>query len=333
MNISGKTLFMILFIGIFLEATPMLYAGEGGCITQECHRGIMKIKPDELPMMQQIKMNGLQHGDPDGCVICHGGNPKAKEKEEAHNGIPPTMFKAPGPKTYYPDPGSIWIAENSCGVCHPGYVYRAKLSLMNTEAGKIQGNLHTWGVKEVSDFKVPWANYTLEDMDGIDPIGTTETYKIYMRNMIQMYPKQYPTSLKELPLPTLDEIKKDPKLAGFTYQRHDCQRCHIGVRGRSKRGDYRGMGCSACHMPYSNDGYYEGKDKSIKKDEPGHILKHRIIGNRKTGGIPVESCNSCHNRGKRIGVSYQGLMEFPYGSPFNSKGGMQKKLHTKTYLF
>ena len=50
-------------------------------------------------------------------------------------------------------------------------------------------------------------------------------------------------------------------------------------------------------------------------------------------GIPVETCNSCHNRGKRIGVTYQGLMEFPYGSPWNEKGMKQPKLHTKKYLF
>jgi hypothetical protein len=50
-------------------------------------------------------------------------------------------------------------------------------------------------------------------------------------------------------------------------------------------------------------------------------------------GIPTESCNSCHNRGKRIGVSYQGIMEFPYGSPYNEKGKKQPKLHTKNYLF
>ncbi|MCD6186804.1 MAG: hypothetical protein J7K09_01460, partial [Desulfuromusa sp.] len=119
----------------------------------------------------------------------------------------------------------------------------------------------------------------------------------------------------------------------FAYQRQDCNRCHIGVRGREKRGDYRGMGCSACHILYSNDGYYEGKDKSIKADEKGHMLKHRIVGNRKTGGIPVETCNSCHNRGKRIGVSFQGLMEFPYGSPYDKEGNTQPKLHTKKYMF
>lgn len=315
-----------------LMASPMAFAARG-CSTQDCHAGISDIVPEELQMMQTIKMNGQMHGDPDGCVVCHGGNPKATKKEEAHKGIPATLAQSPGPKDYYPDPGSIWIADNTCGACHPGYVHRTKLSLMNTEAGKIQGNLHTWGLDEVKDFKVPWGNYDIEDQDGSTPYGTTPEYAEYMTNMVKMYPKQYPKSLKKLPSPTVEEIEKDPKLAGITYQRHDCQRCHIGVRGRDKRGDYRGMGCSACHILYSNDGYYEGNDKSINKDEPGHILAHRIAGNRKTGGIPVESCNSCHNRGKRIGVSYQGLMEFPYGSPYDEEGNTQPKLHTKKYLF
>ena len=305
----------------------------GSCTTKECHAGISTIVPDELQMMQTIKMNGQMHGDPDGCVVCHGGNPKAVKKEEAHKGIPPTLAQAPGPKDYYPDPGSIWVADYTCGPCHPGYVHRTTLSLMNTEAGKIQGNLHTWGLDEVKDYKVPWGNYDIEDKDGSVPYGTTPEYARYMTNMVQMFPKQFPASLKKLPSPTVEEIEKDPRLAGITYQRHECQRCHIGVRGREKRGDYRGMGCSACHILYSNDGYYEGEDKSINKDEPGHILKHRIAGNRKTGGIPVESCNSCHNRGKRIGVSFQGLMEFPYGSPFDAEGDIQPKLHTKRYLF
>lgn len=50
-------------------------------------------------------------------------------------------------------------------------------------------------------------------------------------------------------------------------------------------------------------------------------------------GIPTETCNTCHNRGKRIGVSYQGIMEFPYGSPYDAQGNKQPKLHTKQYLF
>lgn len=333
MKIFSKMLWLFAFIGFLLPPFCPALAGSGGCTTRECHEGIADIVPMELPMMQTIKMNGTQHGDPDGCVVCHGGNPKATKKEEGHKGIPPTMAEAPGPKAYYPDPGSIWIAEKSCGQCHPGYVYRAKSSLMNSEAGKIQGNLHTWGIQEVTDYRVPWANYDLTDLDGPSAIAASQTYVNYMLNMKSMFPEQYPDDFKQIPSPTMEEVKKDPKLAGFTYQRKDCQRCHIGVRGREKRGDYRGMGCSACHILYSNDGYYEGEDKSIKKDEKGHLLKHRIVGNRKTGGIPVESCNSCHNRGKRIGVSFQGLMEFPYGSPYDEDGGKQSKLHTKQYLF
>jgi len=102
------------------------------------------------------------------------------------------------------------------------------------------------------------------------------------------------------------------------------------------------MGCAACHIPYSNEGLYEGSDKSIPKDKKGHLLVHTIQATREAkvtvngktySGIPQETCASCHNRGKRIGVSYQGLMEFPYGTPFNAGGKKQPKLHTKRYLY
>jgi hypothetical protein len=109
-----------------------------------------------------------------------------------------------------------------------------------------------------------------------------------------------------MPSATMDVINQDPKKAALTYQRHDCQRCHIGVRGREKRGDYRGMGCSACHVLYSNDGFYENNDKTIPKDKPGHMLKHEIVATRKTGGIPVESCNSCHANLKTAGLGLGG---------------------------
>lgn len=321
-----------LAFGLCLAGAATAY-GAGGCTTQECHQGIANIKPDDHEMMRTIKMNGSQHGDPDGCVMCHGGNPKATKKEEAHKGVPPTLRIAPGPKDYYPDPGSIWIADNSCGACHPGYAYRSQLGLMNTEAGKIQGNLVTWGFEEVQDYNVPWGNYDAEDIDTLEPLSGTPAYKQYMQNQIALYPKQYPESLKQMPNVTMDEVNADPKKAGITYQRHECQRCHIGVRGRERRGDFRGMGCSSCHVLYGTDGFYEGDDKTISKEQPGHMLKHEIVATRKTGGIPVESCSSCHNRGKRIGVSFQGLMEFPYGSPFNAEGKKQPKLHTKRYLF
>ena len=49
-------------------------------------------------------------------------------------------------------------------------------------------------------------------------------------------------------------------------------------------------------------------------------------------GIPVETCTTCHDRGKRIGVSFQGLMETPYESPYTADGAGQPALHTKHYI-
>ena len=321
------------------KVTPEM-AKEKGCLS--CHEGIESIRQETSAMMLQIKGIGAANQDPAGCVVCHGGNPLGLTANEAHEGSPAALKEGAGPKTFYPDPGSIWIADNTCGQCHTGYPYRVQRSLMNTEAGKIQGNLHTWGIAEVQNHKVPWGNYAVDDPDGQVPQVGSDEYKEYMAAMIAAHPDQFPTKLEQVPQPTVEEIEKDPKLAGFTYQRQQCQRCHVAVKGREKRGDYRGMGCSSCHIPYGNEGYYEGGDPTINKEEQGHLLVHSIQATREAkvkvhdleySGIPVETCNSCHNRGKRIGVTYQGLMEFPYGSPYNADGNKQPKLHTKQYLF
>jgi hypothetical protein len=163
-----------------------------------------------------------------------------------------------------------------------------------------------------------------------------------MTAMIAAHPGQFPSELKQVPEVDVEAISDHPKMAGITYSRQQCQRCHVGVTGREKRGDYRGAGCSSCHVPYSNEGLYEGGDPTIGKEQPGKLLVHRMQATRKSKvahgntsytGIPSESCNSCHKRGKRIGVSYRGTMEFPYGSPYVAAGAKQPKLHTKTYLF
>ncbi len=314
-----------------------------GCLA--CHNGIADIRQEGTGMLGAIKGMGAAHGDKDGCVICHGGNPaETKDKAIAHKGSPESLVKTSGPQTFYPDPGAMDINNFTCGqaACHKGYPDRLEKALMNTEAGKIQGNLHTWGIKEVQNYKVPWGNYAVKDGDGPVPTVGTDEYKSYMKDMMDAHKDQFPTELQQIPQPSVEEIEKDPKLAGFTYQRQQCQRCHVTVKGREKRGDYRGQGCSSCHIPYGNEGLYEGNDPSIDKSEKGHMLTHQIQATREAvvktanaeySGIPVETCNSCHNRGKRIGVTYQGLMEFPYGSPYNEVGMKQPKLHTKKYLF
>lgn len=335
-------LFVLSIIGILSseasakDAASAALAKEKGCMS--CHEGIEQFT--DGPMMEQIMAMGEDYGDKGGCVVCHGGNPMATTAEKAHAGAPKELTEADGPHTFYPDPGSIFIGDRACGQCHQGYAERLMKSLMNTEAGKLQGNLWAWNVQK--DQKVVWGNYNLKDEDGPVPMVGTDAYKEYMTEYVAAHPDQMPSEMIQVPDVNVDDIPNHPNQAGITYSRQQCQRCHVGVSGREKRGDYRGTGCSSCHVPYSNEGLYEGGDPVISKELPGKLLVHRMQGTRKSkvshngieySGIPTESCVTCHNRGKRIGVSYQGIMEFPYGSPYDGQGKKQPKLHTKKYLF
>ena len=342
MDRFGKAFGLIILFPLLWASPAISPAADSGCLA--CHNGIESIREESSAMLQLINSLSAVHGDTAGCVMCHGGDPTTSDAGKAHEGSPQSLVDFKGPQTFYPDPGAMDINKFTCGqsACHAGYEERLEKSLMNTEAGKIQGNLHTWGIPEVMNHKVPWGNYDVKDGDGPVPSVGTDAYKAYMKDMIAAHKEQFPTELAQIPQPSVDEIEKDPKLAGFTYQRQQCQRCHVTVKGREKRGDYRGQGCSSCHIPYGNEGIYEGGDPTIDKTQKGHMLTHQIQATRKSkvtvgdttySGIPVETCNSCHNRGKRIGVTYQGLMEFPYGSPYSETGGKQPKLHTKNYLF
>jgi hypothetical protein len=82
-------------------------------------------------------------------------------------------------------------------------------------------------------------------------------------------------------------------------------------------GDYRGSGCTACHVVYANDrspvhsAQYapfgnEGKsttsDPTIAKNEPGHPLKHVF-----TRSIPSSQCMTCHmHPGTNMVTTYYG---------------------------
>ncbi len=329
-----KTIFIVLVLFFKLA---LLGANE--CIV--CHKGIEDIRDRDSGMMKAIldvaKKAGYEDND---CIVCHGGNPNAKQKEQAHSGTIGYFKKNEGPKEFYVAPGSSWINKNTCGMCHKNQIKAQMNSLMMTEQGKIQGALWSFGGKNGYNHNI--GNYiTKNPEDPYERLGT-EAYKIYMQRLSKMEPQAFPDRMRQLPdAPTADEIEKDPSLAVYTYLRQECLRCHTGSKGRQRRGDYRGIGCASCHIPYSNEGFYEGVDKSIDKQERGHLLVHRIQSSRDTkvmihgdgySGIPVETCSTCHNRGKRIGVSYQGLMETEYVPPFDSEGNAQPLLHTKRYM-
>jgi hypothetical protein len=326
-----KHLLLLLIMIVSLEA-------KNGCIS--CHKGIADIRDRDSGMMQEIlKLANKAGAKGNDCVVCHGGNPQAEKKEQAHQGTLAYFQTNKGPKAFYPYPASPWINEHTCGICHPNQVAAQENNLMATEQGKIHGAL--WGFGAKDGYNHNFTNFGGTSPDAHKRLGT-ERYKKYMQALAELEPQGFKLNTKELPpAPTAQEVEKDPSLSVYTYLRQECLRCHTGGKGRKRRGDYRGIGCASCHIPYSNAGLYEGKDKSIDKKEDGHLLTHQIQSSEKTkvslhgksfSGIPVETCTTCHNRGKRIGVSYQGLMETEYQATFDAEGNGQPKLHTKRYL-
>ena len=101
---SVFSLMTILLSSIYLVITPDLWAATTvtgmnpsdypapnvGCMaTDKCHVGIEPIRAHDSQMAEQIYAKGARLGDPNGCVICHGGNPKEEKNAKiAHTGAP-----------------------------------------------------------------------------------------------------------------------------------------------------------------------------------------------------------------------------------------------------
>ena len=324
---------------IFLLITNIIFGVDNSCVS--CHNGIEKIRSPHSDMMKEIlKISDKSGNKGNDCIVCHGGNPSKMAKDEAHSGTIEYFKTNKGPKEFYPSPTSPWINKNTCGICHPNQVNAQMNSLMATEGGKIQGALWSFGGK--NGYKHNIGDFNTSNPKDLHSRFGTDKYRKYMETLSKLEPQAFPSEMIPLPpAPTADEVEKDPSLAVYTYLRQECLRCHTTGKGRQKRGDFRGIGCASCHIPYSNSGLYEGGDAMIDKNASGHLLVHSIQSSRKVkvqvhdinySGIPVETCSTCHNRGKRIGVSYQGLMESAYNATFDDEGNGQPKLHTKRYI-
>ncbi len=323
---------------------PVQWSGEG-CTASGCHAGIEAIRQPGSGMLTALRERGAAYGDPDGCVVCHGGDPQATGVPAAHEGAAPSLAEEGGPEAFYPDPASPWINDRTCGQCHAELVQAQWNSLMMTEAGKIQGTTWSFGAAAGNSYEHRWANYPAANPEDPRARLGTEAYRAYMADKSAAHPDVFVAQHEGIPAaPGFDDVSavaEDPQRAVFTYIRAECQRCHLGVKGRPRRGDFRGMGCGACHLPYGNEGRYEGSDVTVSPEELGRPLVHTIQGTRDAwvtvhetsySGVPVETCTTCHNRGKRIGVSYQGLMESAWASPYTEGGGGQIGLHSKHYI-
>lgn len=89
---------------------------------------------------------GIEHASAShaGCVSCHGGNPRATGKVEAHRGI----FGISNPSF----PGR-W--EQGCGPCHPYQLARMQSDIMFTASGMIRNTQLTWEGDERTFYSSP----------------------------------------------------------------------------------------------------------------------------------------------------------------------------------
>jgi len=227
--------------------TPTLTNKPELCLT--CHDGIEEISSSH-------PVNAF------GCVICHGGNALALDKNLAHTGMR-------GGK----NPADFSVVEASCGgsQCHSGsaadnndHIHRSITSIQGTYAGAIAQVRHSFGAQ---------------------PDGTAH-YGIYAITDNQV------TSTKAVPaLEKFDPTAThDPQPVINFYDK--CLTCHLTAEPVMQLYLYRSTGCSACHVPYASDGLYRGSDPTIDKTQPGHATQHRL-----TTKIPYSTCNTCHNRG------------------------------------
>ncbi|MGD9076710.1 MAG: cytochrome c3 family protein, partial [Desulfobacteraceae bacterium] len=168
-----------------------------------------------------------------------------------------------------------------CGECHQKEISILRNSLHYTLAGMIGQTRYLWGAQEN-----PMPRYAPSDHPVLKPLP---------------------------PIPVEPETASD--LVDDLLQRR-CFRCHLGQLPPQKKGLYRGLGCSACHVFYSDDGIYRGGDATLR-GKRGYPEKHAFV-----KPIPVGQCLHCHN-GPRVGADYVGLFEHDYHMSYRTpwRGG------------
>ncbi|MEW5847414.1 MAG: hypothetical protein AB2A00_01325 [Myxococcota bacterium] len=255
------------------------------------------------------------------CVDCHGGNARVcdgvktmtpygpecdgnwiYDKNAAHvspkggrkyiKNLSVTQLNAVD-KAYlrFINPGDLRVVDQTCGQCH---VEEAMLVPRSTMA-------HTSGELTVARYRAGVQQDTVGHVAGVtvnDP--TYESTNTCSTPFLQMFD---PAPMTE------DSRNPDTRLsvenAQETYLVKSCNRCHLWDFGENRmRGDFRSSGCSACHMPYADDGRSQSADPRIPKQTTPHPIKHQL-----TSAIPAEACMHCHYRGGRIGPSFHGYRE------------------------
>ncbi|MDP6943809.1 MAG: hypothetical protein QF464_06625, partial [Myxococcota bacterium] len=189
------------------------------------------------------------------------------------------------------NPGDFRVLDQTCGPCHPS----------QTEAVMRSTMAHTSGEVTVARYRAmsQATPYGLLGATEVDDPKAHEASECAVPHLDRMDPT--PIDLNS----TDPEDAPTVANAQDQYMVKSCFRCHLSDFGQNRfPGDFRSSGCTACHMPYSDDGLYVGTDPWINRQTVPHPVTHQM-----TKSPPYEACTSCHYRGGRLGIGFQGYRE------------------------
>lgn len=250
------------------------------------------------------------------------------------------------------NPGDLRVADKTCGGCHAAEVRNVRTSMMTTGAMLWQAALYNNGgapyknarygesygpdgqPQRLQAFPAPTAEETrtrgwlpfLEPLPRWEVTQPGNVLRVFERGGTKKAEIGNPTRAEEPGRPDAKlsdrgfgtGLRTDPVFLGLQKTRLlDPLLSFPGTNDQP--GDYRGSGCTACHVVYANDrepahsGSYaqfgnDGKTRTVdptidpKRVESGHPIKHTF-----TRSIPSSQCMTCHmHPGTNMVTTYYG---------------------------
>ncbi len=341
----------------------------GGCIAPptrntcgECHDAIEDPHP--------------WYGGPElTCAGCHGGDPSQSDRVLAHVPIPQEWSVGapaegrPNLRYYYNyltlagverfagglewlrfrDPGDLRIADQSCGKssgCHRARVENMRRSPMATAAGLIDGARAASGLPRALTrgadgiYKL---DATTGMTGGVPELGALAYDATLVGSVPRIAAFAPPDRSSITPYGEMDLLED-------AYDKA-CGGCHLYSAGRNDRfGDFRGSGCSACHMVYSDFGRSLSRDANIVASEPTypaayssiagfdpsnvssasggwlgperpHPITHRLI-----TAVGSRQCGVCHSGSNQTDLQFRGYQIDPNRTATRALGAGELQL-------
>ena len=250
------------------------------------------------------------------------------------------------------NPGDLRVADRTCGGCHAAEVRNVRTSMMTTGALLWQAALYNNGAtpfknarygesyapdgspQRLQAFPPPTPEETrtkgwlpfLEPLPRWEVTQPGNVLRAFERGGLRRAEIGNPTKAEEPGRPDVKlsdrgfgtGLRTDPVFLGLQKTRlFDPLLSFPGTNDQP--GDYRGSGCTACHVVYANDrspahsgsyaafgndGRTQTADPTIdpRRVEPGHPIKHTF-----TRSIPSSQCMTCHmHPGTNMVTTYYG---------------------------